>query len=379
MSNYRQEPSTADADYDARPVLEEEACLIVLQGGRPGRRHDLRGEQKVGRVEDSDIRVDETAVSRVHAILATDGTGVRLRDNESTNGTYVEDRKIAAVWLRDGDRIRVGNTIFKLLLGHGLDLRCHREVDHLVTHDGLTDLLNLAGVHEHLDRIARAGQEPPPALVVIRLDQIEGAKNNHARDIARAGVAAVLRAHTRPIDIVARSGDDELLALLAGFDLAAARRWTTLPQLERETWQFDGHRLRVRASIGCAARTPATANFDELVKHARLAAMSADDIATDDPPATPHPPTSGTPRAALCDLLQSLYSEGELRSLAYLLQDANDLPMRLSLGIPLAQLALEFVLVLERDGLLAVGFERFEHDRPRRRADILAVRARFPT
>ena len=43
-------------------------------------------------MEDSDVRVDETAVSRVHAILITDGSGVRLRGNGSTNGTYVATR-----------------------------------------------------------------------------------------------------------------------------------------------------------------------------------------------------------------------------------------------------------------------------------------------
>ena len=73
-------------------TVGQDACLIVLQGARPGRRHDLHGEQKIGRVEDSDVRVDETAVSRVHAILITDGSGVRLRGNGSTNGTYVATR-----------------------------------------------------------------------------------------------------------------------------------------------------------------------------------------------------------------------------------------------------------------------------------------------
>ncbi|MCY1057461.1 SIR2 family protein [Nannocystis sp. SCPEA4] len=93
-------------------------------------------------------------------------------------------------------------------------------------------------------------------------------------------------------------------------------------------------------------------------------------------PSPPHRPT--TPREALCDLLQSCFSEPELRRFVAFLP-ARDLPTRLSgPGASLAQLVLETALVLERDGLLTADFfARLRDERPGRAAAVTAVQSLF--
>ena len=67
----------------------------------------------VGRSASSDLRFDEIHVSRRHAILVRYGHHVRILDDRSSGGTFVNGRRIVAVDLRDGDVIRLGLLLFR--------------------------------------------------------------------------------------------------------------------------------------------------------------------------------------------------------------------------------------------------------------------------
>ena len=62
----------------------------------------------VGRGTLAQIRVDDQRVSRDHAILVVHGEDVRLLDNRSSTGTFVNGRVISATTLADGDVIQLG-------------------------------------------------------------------------------------------------------------------------------------------------------------------------------------------------------------------------------------------------------------------------------
>ncbi len=101
---------------------------IVRQGGRSGRRmrayrltarspdgrtetHDIRQPSlRVGSREGNDVELTDPAVSRVHFEIAADEHGFRLRDLESTNGTFVDGYRAQDVYLRPGSVIRAGDT-----------------------------------------------------------------------------------------------------------------------------------------------------------------------------------------------------------------------------------------------------------------------------
>ncbi len=63
----------------------------------------------IGRSSTADFIVTAGMVSRFHCRLTatTDGR-VELQDLESTNGTFVNDRRVGRVTLEIGDRVRVG-------------------------------------------------------------------------------------------------------------------------------------------------------------------------------------------------------------------------------------------------------------------------------
>jgi uncharacterized protein YjbI with pentapeptide repeats/pSer/pThr/pTyr-binding forkhead associated (FHA) protein len=58
-------------------------------------------------------------MSGAHFELACDGSYCRLRDLESTNGTYLNGQRVAAAILRDGDEIRAGRTNFVVAVDGG--------------------------------------------------------------------------------------------------------------------------------------------------------------------------------------------------------------------------------------------------------------------
>ena len=62
----------------------------------------------IGRTNDNDIVLENRGVSRKHAMIEFNNNAAVLIDNESLNGTFVNNRKVAEEVLRDDDVITIG-------------------------------------------------------------------------------------------------------------------------------------------------------------------------------------------------------------------------------------------------------------------------------
>ena len=82
--------------------------LVVEDGGERRLLRLPAGPTHVGRGFGADLRLDDPAVSRRHAIVVSDDDGVRILDDRSANGTRVNGRCVARAVLADGDVIVVG-------------------------------------------------------------------------------------------------------------------------------------------------------------------------------------------------------------------------------------------------------------------------------
>ncbi|MBS4104757.1 FHA domain-containing protein, partial [Tsukamurella paurometabola] len=61
-----------------------------------------------------DISIDDTKVSREHAVITGSVSGFAVRDLQSSNGTYVGERRVAGQHpLSDGDELTLGRTTFR--------------------------------------------------------------------------------------------------------------------------------------------------------------------------------------------------------------------------------------------------------------------------
>ncbi|HEX7815833.1 FHA domain-containing protein [Dyella sp.] len=91
----------------------------VLQGvgaATEDKRFVLRsGRQTVGRRGDNDIVVDEPSVSASHAWIINQHGHYVIMNTLSTNGTFVNDKRIHEAVLKHGDRVRLGQAEFVFL------------------------------------------------------------------------------------------------------------------------------------------------------------------------------------------------------------------------------------------------------------------------
>lgn len=84
--------------------------LLTVEGVPPGAVYTVEGTARIGRSDESDIVLNDPSVSRVHATIEIAAGRATLRDLDSTNGTFLNGRRIRAEALRDGDELKLGNT-----------------------------------------------------------------------------------------------------------------------------------------------------------------------------------------------------------------------------------------------------------------------------
>ncbi len=91
------------------------AVIISEKGGAERRESFDRTEINVGRVQGNDLMLPKGNVSKRHArLLFRDGRFI-VTDLKSTNGTYVNGRKIAqATIVREGDKIYIGDFVLRI-------------------------------------------------------------------------------------------------------------------------------------------------------------------------------------------------------------------------------------------------------------------------
>src|SRR6476660_8263118 len=76
---------------------------------------------KVGKLSSSHLRIDDEAVSRMHAVIEIAGPGeIYIIDLGSTKGTLVNGQKVNKCKVQSGDTIVLGNTKIVLTVGEAV-------------------------------------------------------------------------------------------------------------------------------------------------------------------------------------------------------------------------------------------------------------------
>ena len=102
----RERPSWVD---DARAgVPEPGKYLAYEESGRHVVVAVSREWTRIGRSLAADIRFDDATVSRRHALVVSQAGGVRVLDDRSLNGIYVNGRRVEWSPLTDGDEVTIG-------------------------------------------------------------------------------------------------------------------------------------------------------------------------------------------------------------------------------------------------------------------------------
>ncbi len=101
------------------PVEAFLGWLVIIEGKDQWKEFHLpedMGQLLIGNGEAADIRLNDESLSRVHVSIRKKGDQFFLTDLDSDMGTQVNGTSIDRVQLKDGDTIKIGNTVLKFKL-----------------------------------------------------------------------------------------------------------------------------------------------------------------------------------------------------------------------------------------------------------------------
>jgi DNA-directed RNA polymerase subunit RPC12/RpoP len=106
------EPAPADREMvlaQARERIDQPGQYLCYEENGEFRTVALTREwTRIGRSLAADVRFDDPTVSRRHALIVREPDGVRVLDDRSLNGVFVNGARVEGEVLKDGDEIIVG-------------------------------------------------------------------------------------------------------------------------------------------------------------------------------------------------------------------------------------------------------------------------------
>jgi len=109
------------------------AILILMTDGVATHKFALdQAVTTIGRSPQNDIHIDDPLVSGRHAVIerlgADEASGYQLRDLDSTNGSFVNEQKVATQALRHDDQLRFGLHTFKFVGDQLVDIEKTKKI-----------------------------------------------------------------------------------------------------------------------------------------------------------------------------------------------------------------------------------------------------------
>jgi diguanylate cyclase (GGDEF)-like protein len=198
------------------------SALIVIFGAHIGKCYPIgNGDHIIGRSPSADIQIDQDSISRQHAKLRFDGEQLTVQDLGSTNGTFINGDRVSSGKLGEGDRLHIGETVFKPIIANGLESTFHREAYRLMTMDKMTGTYNrqflLDTVNREVGRADRHHQFRSVALCDIdNFKFINDAFGHKAGNQILIELVDVIRQWIGDTDILCRYDGDAFAIVLAG-------------------------------------------------------------------------------------------------------------------------------------------------------------------
>jgi diguanylate cyclase (GGDEF)-like protein len=262
------------------------AGLVVIEGMSLGSTYVLdKGTYLIGRSPDAFVHIDNYLVSRFHAELRIDGGDPPrcvLRDLGSTNGTLVNDERVAEKLLSDGDKIRVGDHVLKYVYQDEQDLRYHAKVHEMIRYDDLTGLLAKSSFYKELSReISRARRRAYHlSVLMMDIDHFKVVNDTHGHLVGSAvlqQIGVLIRDTFRGEDMSGRYGGEEFVTFFPETTKPDALRGADRfrKRVEEHTFRYRDVRLNISISIGVATMPEDGDGLETLIRKADTALYAA--------------------------------------------------------------------------------------------------------
>ena len=243
----------------------------------------------------ADVVVRDVEVEPRHASIhrEPDSGAYVVRDLGTGEGTVVNGEPFGGSRehsLRDGDRIKIGDSVLEFSQDDLVKAQFHAALDHLINRDYLTGLLAKKRFDEefehHLEATMAVGK--PLSVLMADIDNLKKINDHHGHLLGEFVVGAVGRIigelHAEEGRRATRFGGDEYQAILPGLDKAEAL--TIAEEVRRRVdeyaFEHEGTLADPTLSIGVAAypedgttRNELTHAADEALYRAKRAGGNA--------------------------------------------------------------------------------------------------------
>jgi diguanylate cyclase (GGDEF)-like protein len=275
--NEETQKATQIIDLSKREDLDfsgDRFILLEIYGANLGKRRDIDDDSIViGRGDNANIIVNDPSVSRNHMRIFKKDKVFYAEDLGSTNRTYVnEDEIIGIKRLENGDRIKIGNTIFKFISSHDMEAEYYDQLYQFSIRDGLTGLYNRKSFDDKLDseftRSKRYGHSL--SLVIIDIDyfkQVNDTYGHLAGDAVLTNISKLFGRFFRSVDFIARYGGEEFAIILPETPINGAVLTTERIRiaLSQNEVYVNQHTITVTISAGIAEYKPELKSPTELI------------------------------------------------------------------------------------------------------------------
>jgi diguanylate cyclase (GGDEF)-like protein len=267
--------------------------VLVVTGERVGTRCLLDAPLVVGRDPSVGLPLRDAGISWHHVRFEVGQDGaVRVIDLDSTNGTYLNDKRIDQSVLVDGDCVEVGTTLLRLEMADSVEAGFHATLDRLLNQDDLTGLVHRRRWESEgalMIEAALSGHRPL-SLLLMDLDGVKRINDTHghqfgAYTIAEAGRLIGTVAGCR--GLATRMGGDEFAVILGDTDAETAvdLAHEVRDAIRLHPFELEGVVIRPGISIGVATLSTELPDLAALMRRAdaalyRAKAAGRDRVAT---------------------------------------------------------------------------------------------------
>jgi diguanylate cyclase (GGDEF)-like protein len=242
----------------------KEASFVVLGGLDVGNAIPVRRDRAtiLGRDPSCDGILRDDGISRRHAQVVCSGTErFVLIDMGSTNGIFVEGRRVERHVLEEGDKILVGRrTILKFVMQDSLEARFQRQMYESAVRDALTGAFNRKHFDERISSEVSFARRHVVSLSLVMMDldhfkRINDTWGHQAGDQVLVAVAGAAMETLREEDVFARYGGEEFAVIARGISEAGGLSLGERLRAEIEAIVVTapgGERIPVTVSAGVA-------------------------------------------------------------------------------------------------------------------------------
>ena len=244
---------------------QAKAYLIVISAktnAEVGKMVSLdRSQCVLGRSTDAEFQIDDDGISRRHAkIQLAEDNRYEVQDLGSTNGTFVNGKRVSTAMLQNGDKIQIGtHVVLKFSLQDEVEENYQRSIYESVTRDGLTQTFNKKYFLDTLNKEFAycLRHRVPLSLIMFDVDhfkKINDTSGHQMGDFVLTQISKRVTTTIRTEDLLARYGGEEFTILMRESDQSQA--FTCAERCRRAVsntpYKQSGVEVRATISLGIA-------------------------------------------------------------------------------------------------------------------------------